>query len=111
MRAVTQEIKALPAETKLWLTGWTKTIGGGELVSVLLEIADEGGRVRSKETVTTRQRATASRASWLMSGTIQPETRIAAAIIRRKTVSVMSNAQPLSLTLSLCVDVNNRRYG
>jgi hypothetical protein len=33
-----------PAETKLWLTGWTKTIGGGEFVSVLVEIADEGGR-------------------------------------------------------------------
>jgi hypothetical protein len=30
----------LPAKTKLWLTGWTKTIGGGEFVSVLLEIAD-----------------------------------------------------------------------
>jgi hypothetical protein len=27
----------LPAETKLWLTGWTETIGGGELVSVLVE--------------------------------------------------------------------------
>jgi hypothetical protein len=34
----------LPAETKRWLTGWTKTIGGGEFVSVLVEIADEGGR-------------------------------------------------------------------
>ena len=34
----------LPAKTKLWLTGWTKTIGKGEFVSVLLEIADEGGR-------------------------------------------------------------------
>jgi DNA repair protein RadD len=34
----------LPAKTKLWLTAWTKTIGGGEFVSVLVEIADEGGR-------------------------------------------------------------------
>jgi hypothetical protein len=36
--------RGLPAETKLWLSGWTKTIAGGELVSVLVEIADEGGR-------------------------------------------------------------------
>jgi hypothetical protein len=34
----------LPAKTKLWLTGWTKTIAGGEIVSVLVEIAEEGGR-------------------------------------------------------------------
>ena len=34
----------LPAKTKLWLTGWTKTIGGGQFVSILVEIADEGGR-------------------------------------------------------------------
>jgi hypothetical protein len=34
----------LPANTRLWLTGWTKTIAGGELVSVLVEIAVEGGR-------------------------------------------------------------------
>jgi hypothetical protein len=34
----------LPAKTKLWLTGWTKTIAGGELVSVLVEIVEEGGR-------------------------------------------------------------------
>jgi len=35
----------LPAHTRLWLTGWTKTIAGGTLVSVLVEIAaDEGGR-------------------------------------------------------------------
>ena len=32
------------AKTKLWLTGWTKTIAGGEIVSVLVEIAEEGGR-------------------------------------------------------------------
>jgi hypothetical protein len=32
------------AKTKLWLTGWTKTIAGGEFVTVLVEIADEGGR-------------------------------------------------------------------
>jgi hypothetical protein len=31
----------LPAGTRLWLTGWTKTIVGGELVSVLVEIADK----------------------------------------------------------------------
>jgi hypothetical protein len=34
----------LPAKTELWLTGWTKTIGGGEFVSVLVEIADVAGR-------------------------------------------------------------------
>ena len=34
----------LPANTRLWLTGWTKTIAGGELVSIMVEIADEGGR-------------------------------------------------------------------
>jgi hypothetical protein len=34
----------LPANTRLWLTGWTKTVAGGELVSVLVEIAVEGGR-------------------------------------------------------------------
>jgi hypothetical protein len=34
----------LPANTRLWLTGWTKSIAGGELVSVLVEIAVEGGR-------------------------------------------------------------------
>ena len=31
----------LPAGTKLWLTGWTKTITGGDFVSVLVEIADK----------------------------------------------------------------------
>ncbi len=30
----------LPAGTRLWLTGWTKAITGGEVVSVLVEIAD-----------------------------------------------------------------------
>jgi hypothetical protein len=34
----------LPAKTKPWLTGWTRSIAGGEFVSVLVEIADEGGR-------------------------------------------------------------------
>jgi hypothetical protein len=34
----------LPAKTKLWLTGWTRTIAGGELVSLLMELAGEGGR-------------------------------------------------------------------
>ena len=34
----------LPAETRLWLTGWTKTITGGEFVSLTVEIADEGAR-------------------------------------------------------------------
>jgi hypothetical protein len=34
----------LPANTRLWLTGWTNTIAGGELVSVLVEIADVAGR-------------------------------------------------------------------
>jgi hypothetical protein len=34
----------LPAKTKLWLTGWTRSIAGGEFVSVLVEIADESGR-------------------------------------------------------------------
>ena len=31
----------LPAGTKLWLTGWTRTIAGGEFASVLVEIADK----------------------------------------------------------------------
>jgi hypothetical protein len=31
----------LPAGTKLWFTGWTKAISGGQVVSVLVEIADE----------------------------------------------------------------------
>ncbi len=34
----------VPANTRLWLTGWTKTITGGEFVSLLVEIADEDGR-------------------------------------------------------------------
>jgi hypothetical protein len=34
----------LRAGTKLWLTGWTKTITGGELVSLVVEIADNDGR-------------------------------------------------------------------
>ena len=36
--------RALPAKTKLWLTGWTKTIAGGQFVSLLVEIADGSGR-------------------------------------------------------------------
>jgi hypothetical protein len=36
----------LPANTRLWLTGWTKTIPGGEFVSLLVEIADKRGRPR-----------------------------------------------------------------
>jgi hypothetical protein len=35
----------LPAETKLWLSGWSKAIAGGTLVSVVVEIADENGRL------------------------------------------------------------------
>ena len=38
--------RALPAGSKLWLTGWTTTIAGGEVVSILVEAADEGGRPR-----------------------------------------------------------------
>ena len=34
----------LRAGTKLWLTGWTKTIAGGEYVSLQVEIADKDGR-------------------------------------------------------------------
>ena len=34
----------LPAKTKLWLTGWTKTIAGGTVVSLRVELADERGR-------------------------------------------------------------------
>jgi hypothetical protein len=34
----------LPAKTRLWLTDWTKKIVGGEIVSMLVEIADKGGR-------------------------------------------------------------------
>ncbi len=36
----------LPANTELWLTGWTKAIAGSEFVSLLLETADKGGRPR-----------------------------------------------------------------
>jgi hypothetical protein len=36
----------LPAKTKLWLTGWTKTITGGDVVSLLVEVADKDGRSR-----------------------------------------------------------------
>ena len=36
----------LRAGTKLWLTGWTETIAGGEVVSLLVEIAGKGGRPR-----------------------------------------------------------------
>ena len=36
--------RALPVETRLWLTGWTKRIGGAEFVSLLVEIANEAGR-------------------------------------------------------------------
>jgi hypothetical protein len=38
----------LAAGTKLWLIGWTKTIAGGEFVSLLVEIADKGGRPRRR---------------------------------------------------------------
>ena len=34
----------LPAGTKLWLTGWTRTIAGGEVVSLVVEIAAAQGR-------------------------------------------------------------------
>jgi hypothetical protein len=34
----------IPARTRLWLTGWTKRIPGGEWVSLLVEIADKFGR-------------------------------------------------------------------
>jgi hypothetical protein len=30
----------LPAGAQLWLTGWTKMIVGGEIVSIVVEIAD-----------------------------------------------------------------------
>jgi hypothetical protein len=36
----------LPANTRLWLTGWTKAIPGGEIVSLLVEIAEKDGRPR-----------------------------------------------------------------
>ena len=36
----------MPAGSKLWLTGWTRAIAGGEFVSILVEVADEGGRPR-----------------------------------------------------------------
>ena len=36
----------LPANTRLWLTGWTTTIPGGEVVSLLVEIANKAGRRR-----------------------------------------------------------------
>jgi hypothetical protein len=41
--AITLE-RDLPAKTRLWLTGWTKTIAGGQAVVLLVEIAEEGGR-------------------------------------------------------------------
>ena len=34
----------VPANSTLWLTGWTKTIAGGQFVSVLVEVAEENGR-------------------------------------------------------------------
>lgn len=37
----------LPAKTRLWLTGWTKSVAGGELVSLIVEIADEVGRANT----------------------------------------------------------------
>jgi hypothetical protein len=39
----------LRAGTKLWLTGWTKMIAGGEFVSILVEIAIKGGRPSTDE--------------------------------------------------------------
>jgi hypothetical protein len=39
----------LPAKTRLWITGWTKTIAGGEFVSLLVEIAIKGGRPPTNE--------------------------------------------------------------
>jgi hypothetical protein len=44
--AVTIE-RDLPAGTRLWLSGWTKTVIGGEFGSFALEIAGKGGRARS----------------------------------------------------------------
>jgi hypothetical protein len=43
--AITIE-RDLPANTRLWLTGWTETIPGGEYVSLLVKIADKNGRSR-----------------------------------------------------------------
>ena len=34
----------VPANTRLWITGWTKKIAEGEFVALLVEIAEEGGR-------------------------------------------------------------------
>jgi hypothetical protein len=34
----------IPANSTLWLTGWTKMIVGGQFVLVLVEIAEEDGR-------------------------------------------------------------------
>jgi hypothetical protein len=36
--------RGLPAGTKLWLTGWTRTIVGGDVVSLVVEIAAAEGR-------------------------------------------------------------------
>jgi hypothetical protein len=41
--------RGLPPNTKLWLTGWTKPIAGGAFVSLLVEIADKGGRPPANE--------------------------------------------------------------
>jgi hypothetical protein len=38
--------RGLPANTRLWLTGWTKAIPGGDVVSLLVEIANKAGRPR-----------------------------------------------------------------
>jgi hypothetical protein len=42
-REITIE-RGLPAGTKLWLTGWTPPIAGGEVVSLVVEIAAGEGR-------------------------------------------------------------------
>jgi hypothetical protein len=34
----------VPAGAQLWLTGWIKMIVGADFVSILVEIADKGGR-------------------------------------------------------------------
>jgi hypothetical protein len=39
----------LPANTRLWLTGWTKTISGGQLVSLRVEIAAKKGRATDED--------------------------------------------------------------
>ncbi len=34
----------IPPDARLWLTGWTRKIAGGQVVLVVVEIAEENGK-------------------------------------------------------------------